>query len=157
MSTKDDNFIVVPLNELLSELKDGTPEEVEAEKQKIRARTLQKTNSEIVSEDESRPKENKALALLQALGSDLNMNSFSTKWRYADGNLNEDVEEANYFNLRVIRRLSVDSVEDDPTKIPFFLTSTTFMVHGYGKCVQHFKNDWDCMRTKITSLSCATS
>lgn len=139
MSTKDDNFIVVPLNELPSELKNGTSEEVEAEKQKIRDRILQKTNSEIVSEDESRPKDDKALALMQALGSDLNINSFSTNWRYADGTLNDDVEEANYFNLRVIQRLSVDSPEDDPTKIPFFLTSTTFVVHEYGECVQHFK------------------
>ena len=80
MSTKDDNFIVVPLNELPSKLKNGTPEEAEAEKQKIRDRVLRKTNAEIVSEDESRPKDDKALALLQALGSDLNINSFSTKW-----------------------------------------------------------------------------
>ena len=49
------------------------------------------------------------------------------------------MEEANYFNLRVIQRLSIDSPEDDPTKIPFFLTSTTFMVHEYGECLQHFK------------------
>ena len=100
---------------------------------------LQKTNSEIVSQDESRPKDDKALALLQALGSDLNINSFSTNSRYADGTLNSDVEEANYFNLRVIQRLWVDSPEDDPTKIPFFLMSTTFMVHKYGECVQLFK------------------
>lgn len=139
MSTKDDGFVVVPLNELPSEIKNGTPEEVEAEKQKIRERVLQKTNAEIVSEDESRPKDDKALALLRALGSDLNINAFSTNWRYADGTLNDDTEEANYFNQRVITWLSVDSPEDDPTKIPLFLTSTTFMVSEYGECVQHFK------------------
>ena len=49
------------------------------------------------------------------------------------------MEEANYFNQRVIKRLSVDSPEDDPTMIPFFLTSTTFMVHEYSECAQHFK------------------
>ena len=53
--------------------------------------------------------------------------------------MNEEVEEANYFNQRVIQRLSVDSPEDDPTQIPFFLTSTTFMIHEYGECAQHFK------------------
>lgn len=139
MSTQEDDFVVVPLNELPSELKNGTPEEVEAEKQKIRDRVLQKTNAEIVSEDEGRPKDDKALALLRALGSDLNINVFSTNWRYADGALNDDVEEANYFNKRVIMRLSVDSPEDDPTTIPFYLTSTTFMIHEYGECAQHFK------------------
>ena len=71
MSTKDDLFIVMPLNELPSELEDGsTPEKVEAERQKIRDRVLQKTNAEIMSEDESRPDNDKALALLRALGSD---------------------------------------------------------------------------------------
>ncbi|KAK4693691.1 hypothetical protein P7C71_g3756, partial [Lecanoromycetidae sp. Uapishka_2] len=140
MSTKDDPFTVVPLNELPSETKsDSTPEKVEAEKQKIRERVLQKTNAEIVSEDESRPKDDKALALLRALGSDLNINAFSTNWRYADGTLNAEVEEANHFNLRVIQRLSVDSPEDDPTEIPFYLTSTTFQLHEYGECAQHFK------------------
>ena len=140
MSGKDDPFVVVPMNELPSELADGsTPEKVEAEKQKIRDQILQKTNEQIVNEDESRPKDEKALALLRALGSDLNINAFSTNWRYADGTLNDEVEEANYFNQRVIRRLSVDSPEDDPTQIPFYLTSTTFMIHDYGECAQHFK------------------
>ena len=139
MSTNDDDFVVVPLNELPSEIKNGTPEEIEAEKQKIRDRVLQKTNAEIVSEDESRPKDDQALALLRALGSDLNINAFSTNWRYADGTLNDDTEEGNYFNQRVIKRLSVDSPEDDPTKIPFFLTSTTFVNTEYGECAQHFK------------------
>lgn len=140
MSTKDDAFTVVPLNELPSEVaKDTSPEKVEQERQKIRDRVLQKTNEEIVDEDENRPEDDKALALLRALGSDLNINAFSTNWRYADGTLNTEVEEANYYNQRVIQRLSVDSPEDEPTKIPFYLTSTTFMIHEYGQCAQHFK------------------
>lgn len=140
MSEKGDNFVVVPLNELPSELKEGsTPEKVEEERQKIRDRVLKKTNEEIVSEDESRPQDDKALALLSALGSDLNINAFSTNWKYANGELNTEVEEANYFNTRVIQRLSVDSPEDDPTQIPLYLTSTTFQIHEYGECAQHFK------------------
>ena len=140
MSTQEDPFIVVPLNELPSELaKDSTPEKVEAEKQKIRDRILLKSNEEIVNEDESRPKDDKALALLRALGSDLNINAFTTNWRYADGRLNDEVEEANFLNQRIIRRFSVDTPEDDPTKIPLYLSSTTFAVKEYGGCVQHFK------------------
>ncbi|KAL9616077.1 MAG: hypothetical protein Q9160_009012 [Pyrenula sp. 1 TL-2023] len=140
MSEKEDDFIVVPLNELPSELKDDTvPEKVEEERQKIRDRVLKKTNEQIVSEDESRPEGDKALALLRALGSDLNINAFSTNWKYANGEPNTEVEEANYFNTRVIQRLSVDSPEDDPTQIPLYLTSTTFQIPEYGECAQHFK------------------
>lgn len=140
MSSKDDIFTVVPLNELPSELKpDATEASVEAEKQKIRDQILKKTNAELVDEDEHRPDEEKALKLLRNLGSDLNINAFGTNWRYADGTLNDEAEEANYYSLRVIQRLSVDSPEDDPTSIPFFLTSTTFMLHEYGECAQHFK------------------
>lgn len=57
-----------------------------------------------MTEDEKRPDDDKALVLLRALGSDLNVNPFSTNWRYENGTLNTDVEKANYFNLRVIQR-----------------------------------------------------
>ena len=140
MSTEHDAFVVLPLNELPSEVEPGsTPGKVEAERQRIRDQVLQKTNQEIVSDDEHRLEEDRTLTLLRALGSDLNINAFSTNWRYADGKLNAEVEEANYFNLRVIQRLSVDSPEDDPTEIPFYLTSTTFELEQYGECAQHFK------------------
>ena len=140
MSEKDDPFLVVPLNELPSEKANGTTaEKVEAEKRKIRDRILSKTNEQIVEEDKIRTDDDKALALIRDIGSDLNINAFSTNWKYADGSLNTDVEEANIFNKRVIQRLSVDSPEDDPTKIPFYLTSTTFSHHEYGQCVENFK------------------
>ena len=71
MSTNDDSFIVRPLNMLPSELAENTSEDlVEAERQKIRERILLKTNEEIVREDAERHDDDKALALLQALGSD---------------------------------------------------------------------------------------
>ena len=140
MSTKEDTFIVVPLNMLPSELKEGsTSEDVEAEKQKIRDRILSKSNAEIVNADAQRPNDDKSMALLRALGSDLNINAFSINWKYADGQVNEDVEEANYFLQRCIERISVDSPEDDPTTIPFYLTSTTFPQKEYGDCAQNFK------------------
>ena len=53
--------------------------------------------------------------------------------------MNDEVEEANFLNQRIIRRFSVDTPEDDPTKIPLYLSSTTFAVKEYGGCVQHFK------------------
>ncbi|KAH8880843.1 PLP-dependent transferase, partial [Thozetella sp. PMI_491] len=132
-------FICVPFNELPSERDpDSTPEKVEAEKIRIRRDVLRKTNAEIVQEDQSRPEDQKTLKLLRQLGSDLNINAFSLNFRYSDGRLNDDVEEANYLMQRVIEALSVDSPEDDPTKIPLYLTSTEFSDKLYGECKKHF-------------------
>ncbi|KAL8803494.1 MAG: hypothetical protein Q9200_006185 [Gallowayella weberi] len=148
MSTKSSSFICVPLNLLPSERKamedpntteESCAEAVEKEKQKIRDRILKKSNQEIIDEDADRPTEDKAMVLLRALGSDLNINVFALNFRHSDGTLNDDVEEANYLNRRVVEALSVDSPEDEPTKIPFYLTSTEFDNDMYGICAQHFK------------------
>ncbi|KAL8946948.1 MAG: hypothetical protein Q9222_006720 [Ikaeria aurantiellina] len=148
MSTKTSSFICVPLNLLPAERKamqdpNTTPESyakaVEEEKQKIRERIFKKSNQEIVDEDADRPAEDKAMVLLRALGSDLNINAFALNFRYSDGTLNDDVEESNYLTRRVIEALSVDSPEDDPFKIPFYLTSTEFEHELYGNCAKHFK------------------
>ncbi|KAL8725702.1 MAG: hypothetical protein Q9181_006313, partial [Wetmoreana brouardii] len=148
MATKDSSYICVPLNLLPAERKamedpNTTPETyekvVEQEKQKIRERILNKSNQEIIDDDAQRPTEEKAMVLLRALGSDLNINAFALNFRYSDGTINDDVEEANYLNRRVVEALSVDSPEDDPTKIPFYLTSTEFEHELYGRCAKHFK------------------
>ncbi|KAI9872353.1 MAG: hypothetical protein M1830_001743 [Pleopsidium flavum] len=140
MSTKDHNFVVVPFNMLPSELKEGsTPEDVEEERQKIRDRILSRSNQELMAEDVKRPDDDKAIKLLRALGSDLNINAFACNFRLSDGTLNDDVEEANYLNKRIVERLSVDEPGDDPTSIPFFLTSTEFTQSQYGDCATNFK------------------
>ncbi|CAL8576841.1 hypothetical protein XPA_002707 [Xanthoria parietina] len=159
MSTKTTSFICVPLNLLPAERKamqdpNTTPEDyaqaLDEEKQKIRERILKKSNQEIVDEDAGRATEDKAMVLLRALGSDLNINAFALNFRYSDGTINDDVEEANYLNRRVAEVLSVDSPEDDPTKIPFFLTSTEFDHKGYGVCVQHFKKRLGLVQDEVS-------
>ena len=140
MSTKDDSFIVVPFNLLPSEkAKGSTEQKVEEERQKIRDRILTKSNKELVEEDAQRPADDQAMVLLRALGSDLNINAFAINFRYSDGTINTDVEEANYLSKRVVERLSIDSPEDDPTTFEFFLTSTEFTQSLYGKCADTFK------------------
>ncbi|KAL8997652.1 MAG: hypothetical protein Q9169_003132 [Polycauliona sp. 2 TL-2023] len=148
MSTDTSSFICVPLNLLPAERKaiedpNTSPESyaqaLNQEKQKIRERILNKSNQDIIDEDADRAAEDKAMVLLRALGSDLNINAFALNFRHSDGTVNDDVEEANYLNRRVVEVLSVDSPEDDPTKIPFFLTSTEFEYELYGKCAKHFK------------------
>ncbi|KAI0205736.1 pyridoxal-dependent decarboxylase domain-containing protein [Astrocystis sublimbata] len=132
-------FICVPFNMLPSELgSNPTEEKVEAEKKRIRRDIVLKTNAQITMEDQKRPDDCKAMKLMRELGSDLNINAFALNFRYEDGRLNDDIEEANYLMQRVVETLSVDSPTDDPTKIPLFLTSTEFSDELYGKCKSNF-------------------
>ena len=129
----------MPFNELPSELlPDSTPAMVEAEKARIRREIVGKTNAEIIHEDIERPDDQKAIKLMRDLGSDLNINAFALNFRYSDGTVNTDVEEANYLMQRVVQAFSVDSPDDDPTKIPLYLTSTEFSDELYGDCKAHF-------------------
>jgi hypothetical protein len=144
MTTEDMDFKVVPLNMLPSELKAGsTPEDVEAEKERIRTQILCRSNAEIVMADLNETDEDKkSLTLLRKLGSDLNINAFSLNFKLTsgkDGVWNTDVEEANYLMARVVERLSVDSPDDDPSALEFVLTSTMFSKKLYDKCAANFK------------------
>ncbi|KAK2748783.1 hypothetical protein FQN57_000364 [Myotisia sp. PD_48] len=145
MTSEKDSFICVPFNMLPSELKpNSTRKDVEEEKKRIRTEILNRSNKEIVEYDKDKPEEAKTMKLLRSLGSDLNINAFALNWRFmlpdgSPGELNDDVEEANYLMRRVVERLSVDSPDDDPTKIPFYLTSTEFTPELYGSCAETFK------------------
>ncbi|KAK3379707.1 pyridoxal phosphate-dependent transferase [Lasiosphaeria ovina] len=139
LSLPSDDFVCVPFNMLPSEAT-GRAEAVEEEKQRIRDEILGKTNAQIVSGDRGRKPGDKTMALLRALGSDLNINLFALNWRYPDGRLNTDVDEANYLMSRVIQRLSVDSPDDKTTAIPLYLTSAELEPQVYGGgCLENFK------------------
>ncbi|KAF3001603.1 hypothetical protein E8E14_005800 [Neopestalotiopsis sp. 37M] len=139
MTNSTSPFVCVPFNELPSErAENSSPEKVEAEKTRIREEILKKSNADIVKDDQARPRDQKAMKFMRDLGSDLNINAFAINFRYSDGRLNEDVEEANYLMKRVIEALSVDSPDDDPSKIPLYLTSTEFSDELYGNCKKHF-------------------
>ncbi|KAK8120714.1 pyridoxal-dependent decarboxylase conserved domain protein [Apiospora kogelbergensis] len=132
-------FTCVPFNMLPSELSENTTEErVQAEKARIRSEIVNKTNAQIIKEDAHRRDEDKAMTLMRALGSDLNINAFALNFRYEDGSLNEDIEEANYLMQRVVGALSVESPNDRPAAIPLFLTSTEFSDELYGDCKTTF-------------------
>ncbi|KAL3465417.1 pyridoxal-dependent decarboxylase conserved domain protein [Aspergillus heterothallicus] len=141
MTTRDDSFICVALNRLPSEVNGG---DVEAEKRFIREQILPKTNQEIVANDVTLH----TMTLLRALGSDLNINAFALNWRYEDGRLNDDIEEANYLMLRVIKALSISSPNDEPTTKGLFLTSTEFKHEEYGTCVELFMDRLGIARSK---------
>ncbi|KAF7372736.1 PLP-dependent transferase [Mycena sanguinolenta] len=128
MSVEKDPFIVVPLNPLSSE-----PDQAELAKEKdfIRTHILGKSNEAVVQDK-------RAMALLSTLGSDLNINAFACNFRI-NGAANIDVEEANYLNNAIFKRLSITTPNKKPEGIPMFLSATTFKVGDYGACVKHFK------------------
>ncbi|KXJ85791.1 pyridoxal phosphate-dependent transferase [Microdochium bolleyi] len=136
---RDGLFVCVPFNKLPCEHKQNvTHGEIDAEKTRIKNEIVNKSNKEIVDSDVGRDDDSKAMKLMRDLGSDLNINAFSLNFRHSNGDLNKDIEEANYLMQRVVEALSVDSPGDDPTKIPLYLTSTTFSDKLYGKCKENF-------------------
>ncbi|KAL4967037.1 pyridoxal phosphate-dependent decarboxylase family protein [Aspergillus stella-maris] len=141
MTTKEDSFICVALNRLPAEKNGG---DVEGQKKFIREQVLQKSNQEIVANDGT----THAMNLLRALGSDLNINAFALNWRYEDGRLNNDIEEANYFMTRVVKQLSISSPNDDPSKLDFFLTSTEFGHEEYSTCAELYMDRLGIARSK---------
>ena len=133
---------------LPSELAGAAPESVEAEKKRIRDEILCKTNQEIVDADAGKEPSDSNVVLLRALGSDLNINAFACNFRYPDGTLNDDIEEANYLNKRIAQIMCVDSPSNDPTSIPMYLSSTEFAQHAYGDCNTNFKKRLGLPRTE---------
>ncbi|GES66446.1 pyridoxal-dependent decarboxylase domain protein [Aspergillus terreus] len=148
-------FICIPFNRLPSEMEtdseEGDPsskkvadkvaEKVENERQWIYDNILPKSNDEI-------SQNNDLMQFIRKLGSDTNINAFALNWIREDGKPNEDIEEANYFMKNVVDRLSINTTDGDPTKIPLYLTSTKFEPELYGKSAQHFMK-----RLRITPCS----
>ncbi|KAF7596071.1 hypothetical protein BBP40_003333 [Aspergillus hancockii] len=136
-----EDFICVPFNRLGPERKGHSfrSKKVEEEKQWFRENILEKENKDITAE---------AMDKLRELGSDLNINAFALNWKYEgnisqkeqpqEGQLNRDVEEANYLMKKVVEKFSVTSVETNTNDIPLFLTSTKFEPELYGECAQVF-------------------
>ncbi|KAL7272691.1 hypothetical protein RUND412_004487 [Rhizina undulata] len=98
----------------------------------IRDRILDKDNKTLVNNMEAKK-------LLQELGSDLIINACACNFRLSNGELNKDVEEANYLNKSIVERLSITSPDKKPAEVPFFITSTEFAQGEYGACTNNFK------------------
>uniref|UniRef100_A0A8H7XPX8 L-tyrosine decarboxylase C-terminal domain-containing protein n=1 Tax=Psilocybe cubensis TaxID=181762 RepID=A0A8H7XPX8_PSICU len=137
MSDSSTPYIVVPLNKLRAE---PNALHTEQEKKFIRWKILARSNRDIASDPDP-----ELFAELRALGSDLNINAFACNFRIQDHQypfnsfVNDDVEEANYLNKCIFDRLSVTNVQDNPRKVPMYITSTTFAAQDYGQCLDVFK------------------
>ncbi|PKY00697.1 pyridoxal-dependent decarboxylase domain-containing protein [Aspergillus campestris IBT 28561] len=126
-------FICIPFNRLpLEKLGyDSLSPEMNERRQAILEHIIRKDN-DYISQNAN------IMTYIRELGSDLNINAFALNWYREDGTLNNDIEEANHLMRRVVNRLSITSVDQDPRKIPLYLTSTQFTPELYGKCALHF-------------------
>jgi len=133
MTTDDDEFMVVPFNLLPSERDPNhSKADIDAEKEFIRQRILPVENIDLLSDPE-------ALKLLRDLGSDININICSVNFKLSNGEWNTDVEEANYLNKRIVKRMSYVDPTQELRDVDLFLTSTEFQQDVYGDCATNYK------------------
>ena len=136
---KKKHYICIPFNRLPLEKQgyDSLSPKVNERRKIIREKILGKSNEELCKNEKISENEG-TMDYIRELGSDLNINTFSLNWCNEDGELNSDLEEANYFMKRIVDRLSITSSSGNPRSIPLFLTSTSFTPELYGECAQHF-------------------
>ncbi|KAK1148172.1 hypothetical protein N8T08_010816 [Aspergillus melleus] len=106
LTSSTDSFICVPFNE------------VPIGRDSIQRDILDRSYDGIVKDKAAEQQDHQTIPLLRNLGSDLNINAFALNWRYSDGTLNTDIEEANDLMRRVVKMLSIDSPNADPAKVP---------------------------------------
>lgn len=130
----NEDFMCIPFQMLPAEKHNKCSflsEPVENQRQRIRELIIGKEDHEIFESPD-------AMNLIRDLRSDLNINAFALNWKFEDGTINTDLDEANYLMKRVIDRLSITSPNTDPSTIPILLTSTQFSHEDYGSCAQRF-------------------
>jgi hypothetical protein len=128
----DDPFVIEPIQRLPA-VRRGEPEEaVRAELRRIREEIVERSNEEILADDET-------MALFRELGSDQNIVSYAFN-ALVEGERNEDVAALNALNTAVFEELSLGR---DPGRTPetkMFVTSSAADPAVYGeRFVEEFR------------------
>ncbi len=127
MAEENDDFIVVPVQQVPAEREGKSPEEIRRQMEFIKTRIVPVQNNELIRDPE-------AMALLQELGSDQIIITYGLNFK-KQGVLNTRADLANAFMHDVFQRLSVHPSETDPTRmiIPdLVVTTSQFDPHEYG-------------------------
>ncbi|CAG8622331.1 11681_t:CDS:2 [Ambispora leptoticha] len=133
MSSDDDDFIVISFNMLPAEkLNPQSPGKVKEQKKKSHELIVTKSNWNIVNSEEAQD-------LIKKVGSDIIINSFACNFK-VDGELDKDVNEANFLNRRLSEKFSLTSYKQHNKDKPLTLSSTMFKQSDYGDCPTNFKN-----------------
>ncbi|KAI0746905.1 PLP-dependent transferase [Daedaleopsis nitida] len=120
MGDEESRFIVVPFNEVKKE-----------DMEIIRTKIVGKDNKTVHDDPDAR-------RVLRNLGSDLNINAFCVNFR-VNGEVNDDVEEANILSSCIYKSLSIVDEPVDVKEMPMFISSTTFEMEAYDECATKFK------------------
>lgn len=123
-ASKDDRFVVVPVQRLPAERSGGTRAQIDAQLEEIKTRIVDRQNNEIIAD-------NGAMLLLNSLGSDQIIITYGLNFRNTDGFLNRDPVLANDFMQKVFEKLSLQA---DASKTPdLIITTSDFNPEQYGK------------------------
>ncbi|CAE6445310.1 unnamed protein product [Rhizoctonia solani] len=133
MDMDDSSLIVVPLKAIPAERQKLGEDAIRQQREYIRDNIVNRPNDELVQDT-------KAMDLLHQMVSDLSINAFACNFRLANGEVNQDVVEANYLNTRIYERLSVTKVEDNIYDKPLFIQSSQMDQKTYGVCAELFKS-----------------
>ncbi|VDB83367.1 unnamed protein product [Peniophora sp. CBMAI 1063] len=128
-------LLVTPVNRLPVERQDGgaTDAQIRAQKQRILDDILRRPNEELEADDD-------AMRLLGELGSDTMINAFACNFRVKDdGEVNDDIDSANFLNSRLYDRLSVRRERDFVNDRPLIINRTEFKASAYGGALDAFK------------------
>jgi glutamate/tyrosine decarboxylase-like PLP-dependent enzyme len=123
MAQENDDFIVVPVQQIPAERDGGTTEQIKAQLEQIRTSIVERENNELI-QDEA------AMKLLKQLGSDQIIITYGLNFKN-DGVLNTDSGLANQFMHDVFDQLSLNPAKKQMPDL--IITTSEFDPADYGK------------------------
>jgi glutamate/tyrosine decarboxylase-like PLP-dependent enzyme len=118
----EDDFVVVPVQQIPAERNGGTPAQIEAQLHQIKQTIVDRQNSDIMADPE-------AMELLRSLGSDQIIITYGLNFKRG-GQLNTDIAKANEFMSDVFNELSMQPGVPAPDLI---ITTSSFGPAEYGR------------------------
>jgi hypothetical protein len=127
MAEENDDFIVVPVQQIPAEREGRSPEQIRQQLAFIKERITKQQNNDLISDSE-------AMELLRKLGSDQIIITYGFNFK-RDGVLNTVPEQANAFMQTIFERLSFppkanEGADENP---PVIVTTSEFDPDEYGE------------------------
>ncbi len=135
MAKKDDPFIVIPVQRLPAEKQGKSPGEIKKQLDFIdRQIVTRRSNEDLIQWFNSNPE---SWALVQDMGSDQIIITYSFNFKRTDGSLNTDTDLCNKLNFEIFRKLSLHDYNQttfgEVPNVPMFVTQSSFDPQVYGQ------------------------
>jgi len=127
MANGDDDFIIVPFQQLPAVERGDPPSEVHMQYEFVRTQIVPKSDDELLADE-------KAIELFKQLGSDQIIIAYAFNFKNANGTMNRSLSRANELNNAIFTTLSLQTFAPGtiPT-VPMFVTSSSFDPATYGQ------------------------